>query len=110
MPRAHIVNIAKAFRNAIIIQHQVNNGYNYSFLEWLMMGFPVIHNVQQFKEYAYYYDQNDFDQAANLIETVVQHHAQNQEAYAAHAKQLAWRFSIQNPDNAESWKRLILDK
>ena len=110
MPRAHIVNLAKAFRNAIIIQHQVNNGYNYSFLEWLTMGFPVIHNVPQFKEYAYYYDQNDFDEAAKLIEKVVSSHSNNREAYAAHAKQLTWRFSIHNPENAQAWKRLILDK
>ena len=110
MPRAHIINLAKAFKNAIIIQHQVNNGYNYSFLEWVTMGYPVIHNVPQFKEYAYYYDRNDFDEAAKLIEKVVSTHYHNREAYAAHAKQLVWRFSIHNPENAQSWKRLILDK
>jgi hypothetical protein len=34
MPRAHIVNPVKAFPSAIIILHQVNNEYNYSFLEF----------------------------------------------------------------------------
>jgi hypothetical protein len=107
MPRAHMVNAARGFKNAIIIQHQVNNGYNYSFLEWMTMGFPVVHNVQQFKEYGYYYDGNDFLGAATQIEHIVANHDKNKEAYAAHAKQLAWRFSIYNPENANAWRTLL---
>jgi hypothetical protein len=105
MPRAHMINVARAFRNAIIVQHQVNNGYNYSFLEWFTMGFPLVHNIPQFKEYGYYYDGNDFHGAASQIEQIVADH--NKEAYAAHAKQLAWRFSIYNPENVHAWKKLL---
>lgn len=110
MPRAHIVNAARAFKNAIIVQHQVNNGYNYSFMEWTTMGFPVVHNVSQFKDYAYYYDGNDFHKAAEQIEAIVRNHESNREAYAAHAKQLGWRFSIYNPENALAWQKLVLEK
>lgn len=109
MPRAHMINAARGFRNAIIVQHQVNNGYNYSFLEWTTMGFPVVHNVPQFKQYGYYYDGNDFLGAATQIEQIVANHERNKEAYAAHAKQLAWRFSIYNPENANAWKKLVTE-
>lgn len=110
MPRAHIVNIARSFRSAIILQHQVNNEYNYSFLEWMTMGFPLIHNVSRFKQYGYYYNEHDFVEAANQIEYIVAHHGKNKTAYEAHIKQLTWRFSIYNPENIQSWERLAFEK
>ena len=110
MPRAHIVNIAKVFRSAIVVQHQVNNEYNYSFFEWATMGFPLVHNVKRFKDFGYYYEENDFDAAAEQIEKVVRFHKENKEAYDAHFKQLSWNFSIYNPANLASWKKLVLEK
>ena len=110
MPRAHIINLARVFKNAIIVQHQITNEYNYSFLEWITMGFPVVHNVARFKSYGYYYEGNDFDAAAAQIEVIVAHHEKNREAYKAHAKQLTWAFSPYNPENAEAWRSLVLEK
>jgi hypothetical protein len=110
MPRAHIVNIVKVFRNAIILQHQVNNSYNYSFLEWFTLGFPLVHNVPQFKEYGYYYEMNDFDGAADRIEQITKFHDMNKEAYKTMAKQLTWRFSIHNQENMDTWRRLAFEK
>lgn len=107
MPRAHIINLAKAYPHAIIVQHQVNNEYNYSLLEWITMGFPVIHNVSRFKTFGYYYDKNDFDGAASMIETIVESHETNKEVYTAHTRQLVWQFSIYNPANLDSWRKLL---
>jgi len=110
MPRAHMLNAAKAFKHAIIVQHQVNNQYNYSFLEWLTMGFPVVHNVPLFKSYGYYYEENDFYGAANAIHTVTKTHQHNVASYETKAKQLAYNFSIHNPENIKAWKELALGK
>ncbi len=107
MPRAHITNIVKVFRNAIVLQHQVNNEYNYSFLEFGTMGFPVIHNVKKFKDYGYYYNENDLQGAAEQIESVVKNHEHVHEAYKAHYRQLAWRFSPYNPENIVAWQKLL---
>lgn len=107
MPRANILNIARVFNNAIVLQHQISNEYNYSFFEWMTMGFPLIHNVDCFKHFGYYYDDNNFDAAADLISNVIKYHESNKEIYAAHTKQLTWRFSIYNPDNLSSWKSLV---
>jgi hypothetical protein len=108
MPRAHMLNAAKAFKHAIIVQHQVNNHYNYSFLEWLTMGFPVVHNVPLFKSYGYYYEGNDFYGAAEAIYTVTKTHQHNVAYYETKAKQLAYNFSIHNPENIKAWKELAL--
>ena len=110
MPRANMNNVARVFRNSIILQHQVNNEYNYSLLEWLNMGYPVVHNIPRFREYGYYYEGNDFEAAAEQINNITLHHEKNKEAYAAHVKQLTWNFSIYNPANVTVWKSLVLEK
>lgn len=110
MPRAHMHNAVKAFHNAIVIQHQVNNQYNYSTLEWLTLGFPLVHNVARFKDYGYYYEGNDFYGASDAIETVVKRHNHNMESYSAQAIQLAWNFSIRNPANIKGWEELAFNK
>lgn len=107
MPRAHITNMARAYKDAIILQHQVNNEYNYSFLEFLSMGFPVVHNNRRLKEFGYYYDANDFEAAADQIEKVVDKHHLVVESYKSQARQLLWRFSIYNPENLNAWSKLI---
>jgi hypothetical protein len=106
MPRAHMFNFARVYKDAIVLQHQVNNEYNYSFLEWLYMGFPVIHNHRRLKDFGYYYPENDFEAAATQIERVVDFHDNNAEAYNAQAAQLLWRFSIYNPENQKAWEIL----
>jgi hypothetical protein len=107
MPRAHMVNFARVFKDAVVLQHQVNNEYNYSFLEWLYMGFPVVHNHRRLSEYGYYYPENDFEAAADQIERVVEGFEVVRESYKSQARQLLWRFSIYNPANLEEWQRLI---
>jgi hypothetical protein len=110
MPRAHIINFARAYPDAIVIQHQVNNQYNYSFLEWMTMGFPVIHNVPLFKTYGYYYEENDFFAAAEQMEEVIKTHHLNFETHRAQTLQLTWRFSPYNPENMNSWMKLLFEK
>lgn len=107
MPRAHTINMVKAYTHAIVLQHQVNNAYNYSSLEWLTMGFPLVHNIEAFKTYGYYYEGNDFDGASNMIDFLVHNH--NKKTYASQAKQLAWQFSIHNPANMEKWDKLAFN-
>jgi capsular polysaccharide biosynthesis protein len=105
MPRAHVGNLMKVMKHAIIVQHQVNNEYNYSLLEFMKMGFPLIHNVPRLSSYGYYYEGNDFDGAAARIEQIAANH--NPAMYQAHAEQLAWQFSIHNPANREGWRQLV---
>ena len=108
MPRAHVGNLMKVMKHAIIVQHQVNNEYNYSLLEFMKMGFPLIHNVPRLSSFGYYYEGNDFDGAAAKMEQVVRSH--NPAAYKAHAEQLTAQFSITNPANIEGWRQLVSGK
>lgn len=105
--RADTREINKTLNTNIVIQHNVNNEYNYIFMEHLMMGFPVIHNFAVFKDYGYYYEGNDIAAGVALIDNVVQHHHERAEAYKAAARQLAWNFSIYNPVNIRAWVRIF---
>jgi hypothetical protein len=108
MPRAHVGNLMKVMRHAIVLQHQVNNEYNYSLLEFMKMGFPLIHNVPRFSSYGYYYEGNNFDAAAEKIEQIVASH--NPAQYRTHAEQLTSQFSIHNPENIRGWRQLVTSK
>lgn len=108
MPRAHVGNLMKVMKHAIVIQHQVNNEYNYSLLEFMKMGFPLIHNVPRLSSYGYYYEGNDFDAAAAKMEQAATTH--NPAQYKVHAEQLTYQFSIHNPANIEGWRQLVMVK
>lgn len=105
--RAETQAVAKSLRSAIVVQHQQNNEYNYSFLEWMTMGFPVVHNAPTLEGYAYSYPGADVDAAVEAIERAVLVHDAQREAYRAQAHQLAWRFSIHNPDNMATWRDML---
>jgi hypothetical protein len=105
--RLSIREAATTFKQNIIIHHAVNNDYNYLFLEYLFMGFPVIHNYEMLKEYGYYYKGDDIEAGKNMIEYVINNHGSNLATYKASCQQLIWKFSIYNPDNINGWKNIL---
>ena len=98
---------ATTFKQNIIIHHAVYNDYNYLFLEYLFMGFPVIHNYEMLKEYGYYYKGDDIEAGKDMIDYVISNHGANIENYKASCRQLLWRFSIYNPDNIKEWSNIF---
>jgi hypothetical protein len=105
--RADTRTLAKAMNNHILIQHTVNNEYNYIFFEHMLMGFPVIHNFPRFKDYGYYYEGDDIAGGLGQIDSIAQNHGTRGETYKALIKQLAWNFSIYNPANIKGWVDII---
>ena len=105
--RLTIREAATTFKQNIIVCHAVNNDYNYLFLEYLFMGFPVIHNYAMLKDYGYYYKGNDIEAGKQMIEYVIANHGTRLEAYKANCRQLFWKFSIYNPDNINGWKDIL---
>lgn len=105
--RLTIRDAATCFKQNIIICHAVNNDYNYLFLEYLFMGFPVLHNYAMLKDYGYYYNSNDIEAGKNMIDFVINTHGSNLETYKITNMKLFWKFSIQNPENIKGWKNII---
>jgi hypothetical protein len=107
LPRVDTRSISKSLNTHILIQHNINNQYNYIFLEHLLMGFPVIHNSERLKDYGYYYPGDDINAAVAVIEDVIASHPARAETYKSSARQLAWNFSIHNPVNLKGWKDIL---
>ena len=105
--RLTIMEAATIFKQNIVICHALNNDYNYLFLEYLFMGFPVIHNYAMLKEYGYYYEGNDIEAGKQMIEYVIANHGSRLEAYKASCHQLFWKFSIYNPINLNGWRDIL---
>ena len=99
--------LAKAMNNHILIQHSVNNEYNYIFFEHMLMGFPVIHNFPRLRSYGYYYDGDDISAGLDQIDKITSKHGSRTETYKALTKQLMWNFSINNPANIKGWVDII---
>ena len=109
LPRADVITVSKHLNNHILLQHTVNNEYNYSFLEHMYMGFPVVHNFSCFKDYGYYYENNNLDSAIAAIEDVITNHILRKEMYKTQSQELAWRFSPYNSENQKAWLKMIND-
>jgi len=109
LPRADVITVSKHLNNHILLQHTVNNEYNYSFLEHMHMGFPVVHNFSCFKDYGYYYENNNLDSAIAAIEDVITNHILRKEMYKTQSQELAWRFSPYNSENQKAWLKMIDD-
>jgi len=107
LPRNTVKTVAKTLKHNIVIFHTVNNEYNYMFLEYLYMGFPVIHNYSRLKDYGYYYKGDDIVEGSKMINLIIQTHQSNLELYKAKSRQLIWNFSIYNPDNIKGWQTIL---
>jgi hypothetical protein len=104
--RCEIKNIMETIPHATFICNQVNNEFNYLLLELFWCRFPVVHNVQTWKEFGYFYSGADLDELAQIWRNTLGH-ADRTEVYKAHAQTLAWRYSPYNPAIQEAWMRLL---
>lgn len=105
--RHDMLSIMTNFPHATAICHHVNNEFNYMVLEFLWAGFPVVHNSEVWKDFAYYYPENDTKVGAAVLGDALWRHKENLETYKTHARVLTWRHSIYNPDVQKAWRELL---
>jgi hypothetical protein len=105
--RHDMVTVMKNYPHAIPICHHVNNEFNYMVLEFLYAGYPVLHNCSAWKDFGYYYPENDTRNGSNQLSHALAYHQDRLEAYKGHAKALLWRHSLYNPDVQKAWKELL---
>lgn len=107
--RFPITELLSNNRDAIFIHHQINNEFNYMFFELMSQGYPLLHNVSTWKNYAYYYstsDKNNMNVSKQLYNILREHH-QKLGAYCAQFECLAWSHSVYNPVNQKQWETYI---
>ena len=105
--RHDMISVMTNFPHATAICHHVNNEFNYMVLEFLWAGYPVLHNADVWKDFAYHYPENDILTGAKILDKALWDHHENQETYRGHARALAWRHSPYNPDIQKAWLDLL---
>jgi hypothetical protein len=105
--RHDMISIMKSYPNAYAICHHFNNEFNYMVLEFLHCGYPVLHNCEAWKEFGYYYAENDTAGGMKVLCEALNFHHERLESYKGHARTLFWRHSIYNPDVQKAWLELM---
>ncbi len=105
--RSDIVSILTKYPHATVVCHQLTNEYNYMVFELLWSKFPVIHNSTAWKTFGYTYPEQDIRKGAECLHYALMNHDENLEVYTSHAKALAWKHSIYNPEIQQAWKDLL---
>jgi len=91
----------------IVISHQWENPLNYSYLDVMFMGYPLIHNADMIQDAGYYYPDFNIEKAADQLEWVLKHHDENREEYAAKNKPVLDRYTIKNEALVDTYEKLI---
>jgi len=91
----------------VVVSHQWENPLNYSYLDVMFMGYPLIHNADMIKDAGYYYPDFNIEEAANQLEWVLKHHDENREEYAEKNKKVIKRYTIENKKMVNLYKQLI---
>lgn len=91
----------------IVVSHQWENPLNYSYLDVMFMGFPLVHNADMIKDAGYYYPDFNIEEASNQLEYALKHHDENREEYAAKNKPVIERYTIANKAMIDTYDQLI---
>jgi hypothetical protein len=76
-------------------------------LEYLIAGFPIIHNASDWSDAGYFYSESNIVEGAASLKKALEFHETSLERYKAGARALQWRHSPYNPDVQQEWKRLL---
>lgn len=105
--RRNMAYVQEKYPYAIPIVHHINNEFNYMTLEYLYSGFPVLHNCTSWRDFGYYYAENDITKGVIQALYAIRQHVDSFETYVSHGRTLMWRHSPYNPDIHRDWKKLI---
>ena len=105
--RHDIPSIMAEYPHATALCHQWNNQYNYMTLEYLVAGFPVVHNAPDWSDVGYFYKGHDISEGLAALQRVQAQHASSLERYKSGAEIARWRHSPYNPEVQKAWVELL---
>lgn len=90
-----------------VVSNQINNSLNYSHLEVLYLGFPLIHNSEELMNVGYYYPDFDINMATKQLKSAIINHSKVISEYKADAKLELEKFNPQSNMNIEIFNKII---
>ena len=81
----------------IVLSYVENCDLNFLFSECFYLGIPLIHNSKILKDYGYYYEGCNAEQAAEHIKNI-KINGFNREEYIDKHKEVVYKYSLENPE------------
>ena len=111
LPRQFVVDNRRPIKQILedsgtIISHQVHNSLNYTTLEALYLGLPIVHNSDHIKA-GYHYDGFNVLEASRQLEAALNHQDSDLVAYREAADEEIWKYSPDNEKNISTYIKLI---
>ena len=91
-----------------VLSHQHKNALNYTYLEALYFGIPLIHNSDFIKDEAgYYYPEFELKKGVKALEKAINTHNDRIEDYKEEGKKIIWKYSAKNPKVQDGYREIL---
>jgi hypothetical protein len=76
--------------SAVFISHQVRNEYNYLTLELLHLGYPVLHNAKAWKDFGFFWDEEDWHRSIRTLRGMLEGAGKGIDEFCSENQRNAW--------------------
>ena len=104
--RENLVGIFSRQANACI-SHHLMNGLNYTYLECLHFGVPLVHNSAYIEDAGFYYPGYDIHAGADQVEKMIETYDKDYDKHMKKNREVLHRYSPDNESVKEEYKRMI---
>lgn len=91
----------------IVLSHQWENPLNYSYLDVMHYGFPLVHNAEMIKDAGYYYPDFNIEEGYKQLKFAIEEHDNNLEEYKERNQKVLDRYTVKNKALLETYEKLI---
>jgi len=91
----------------VVLSHQWTNPLNYSYLDAIHFGYPVVHNAEMIKDAGYYYKHFDISDGIKQLDIAINKHDENIEEYKIKNQKVLNRYISTNPELVDTYRKLI---
>ena len=91
----------------VVLSHQWANPLNYSYLDALHFGYPVVHNADMIKDAGYYYEGFKIKEGIKQLNLAINKHDTQTEEYAEKSNKVLDRYRSTNPALIDIYRKLI---
>ena len=90
-----------------VISHQILCGLNYSYLESLYLGVPILHNSKHFKDCGFFYKNYDINDAGEKLFNMINTYNDKFDTYTSENKDIIKKYSPENQEVINHYKQII---
>lgn len=90
-----------------VVSHQILCGLNYSYLESLYFGVPILHNSTYFKDFGFYYKDYNINDAGEQLYKMINNYNNHFNASIVKNEEILKKYSPENPEVINKYKEII---